>query len=529
MPVERPAARPGCKLLVNPRYRALLGRCGLHTPADFLALPAVVVSGHPDRHVARVTLGGGPRVVSAYLKREHRVPWKDRLANAWAGFGLVSKSVREAQLLQALGEAGIGCPEWVAVGEDGRGRAFLLLRELTGAVELREYLREHQPRDPRSRGAFARKVGRELARLHARGFEHLDLYAKHVLVDPATQEVFFLDWQRSRLPHDLGRRQRWRDLAALHATLADDLATPRERMTCLRTYLAYARRTPPEYSVLSTEYSEPGTRAAHTPDPLADLRAAVHGIVRRAGRLLHRRHVRETRAAPLRTDAQTLLWLDGDALCVTTQFWSELRGRLPDWLLEASRPGTGGGGQTVVSLPGERQASLVRRSRCEPWRRLWARVRRRTVLAPEVWQAGMLFRLQRHGVPTLRLLAMGQRHVSPWRTDSFLLTERPLNTVDLLTWLASHDGVPRRAVIRQAAVLLRRLHGAGFYLRAGSGCPFDVQGGAEPVVLLGRLEDVVKRRRPSAAARRRDLSAFLAWTAGGRLDLLSRLRLSGIT
>src|SRR5207249_3324036 len=75
---------------VNPRYRELLKQHGLKSPEDFLALPAVIVSGHPDRNVARVKLKG-PVGITAYLKREHRLPWRDRLANAWAGFGWCSK------------------------------------------------------------------------------------------------------------------------------------------------------------------------------------------------------------------------------------------------------------------------------------------------------------------------------------------------------------------------------------------------------------------------------------------------------
>ncbi len=222
-------------LEINPDYRDLLRRLGLLRAEDFLALPAVIVCGHPDRNVAQVALGG----VAAFLKREHRVPWKERLANAWSGFGWVSKSRREAATLRALRQAGVGCPDWIAVGEDDRGRAFLLLREVSGTVDLRHFLQRLAP--PRDRHRLARRLGRELARLHDAGFDHPDLYAKHVLVDPDDGTFHFLDWQRSRR----GRpswRQRCRDLAALHATLADDLASPRERLACLRAYLGGERR-----------------------------------------------------------------------------------------------------------------------------------------------------------------------------------------------------------------------------------------------------------------------------------------------
>ena len=109
---------------------------------DFLALPAVIVSGHPDRNVSRMVLGTEPEEAVAFLKREHCVRWRVRLASFLAGFGFVSRSLREARTLQALRREGIGCAEWLAAGEDGSGRAFLLVREVAGAVELRTYLRD---------------------------------------------------------------------------------------------------------------------------------------------------------------------------------------------------------------------------------------------------------------------------------------------------------------------------------------------------------------------------------------------------
>ena len=81
--------------------------------------------------------------LALYLKREHRVGLRARLANALAGFGFVSRSLREACVLDALAREGVGCAEWVAAGEDGRGRAFLLLREVEDAVDVRTFLRDH--------------------------------------------------------------------------------------------------------------------------------------------------------------------------------------------------------------------------------------------------------------------------------------------------------------------------------------------------------------------------------------------------
>ena len=87
---------------LNPRFRAALRAAGLARVEQFLALEGTIVSGHPDRNVQCLTLDeGGSRLV-VYLKREHRIGLRVRVANALAGFGFVSRSVREALLLDAL-------------------------------------------------------------------------------------------------------------------------------------------------------------------------------------------------------------------------------------------------------------------------------------------------------------------------------------------------------------------------------------------------------------------------------------------
>ena len=55
-------------LITNPDYRDFLQRQGLTTCDDFLSLQGVVVGGHPDRHVAHVTVGAGPDAIRAFLK-----------------------------------------------------------------------------------------------------------------------------------------------------------------------------------------------------------------------------------------------------------------------------------------------------------------------------------------------------------------------------------------------------------------------------------------------------------------------------
>src|SRR5579875_213565 len=261
-------------LEISPRYRSFFRQIGVRDAADFLALAGQtphIVSGHPDRNVARITFTTGGQQWSAFLKREHHVSWRTRLGNVLAGFGLVSRSLREVRILQALEREGLPGPEWLAAGEDGLGRTFLLVREAPG-MELRAVLAAEKR--PRRRQRIARRLGAALARLHTAGFHHPDLYANHLFLDSRSGAIHLLDWQRACLRQALSWRERCRGLAALHATVDDALATAEERLLFLR---AYWRNSSP----LDVSW-----------------RAAVQTIEAQARHLLRRRHIREKRQPP---------------------------------------------------------------------------------------------------------------------------------------------------------------------------------------------------------------------------------------
>jgi len=480
---------------INPCYRAFLERHGLATVAHYLALPGPIFCGHPDRNVARTRVGTGPDALPAFLKREHSVLWRTRLANAWAGFGFVSRSVREARLLQALHRAGVTAPEWLAAGEDDRGRAFLLIRELEDMRELRPYLRAAASAERRR---LARTLGAALAHLHEAGFQQPDLYAKHLLVDADGGRIAIVDWQRGRRYDFVDWPQRYRDLAALHASLADDLATPRDRLACVRAYLRVAApcRLPRRFR--------------------GD---AIRAILRRARRLTRHRHVRELRQTAGDTELPSVICLDGEALCVTPQahaVWGECA---PAWLTTGVRPIERGRqvDHAVVRVPGVSEATLVRRRTDWPLRWICSWLWGNKPTAQEIRQAGLIFRLQRYRIETPRVLAFGQRHHPPWRTDSFLLTESPADGVNLADWLAG-AGVelqPRRRLLHEAGRLLRCLHEVGCCVSPTAGsrraCPLVVRMGpdAVPALALGTIEGIVPQRKRSARAARRDLAVLL--------------------
>jgi tRNA A-37 threonylcarbamoyl transferase component Bud32 len=434
-------------VIVNPRYGAFLRSLSLSQADHFLTLPGVVIGGHPDRHVLQLSLGAGVDKIGAFLKREHRVPWKERLASALAGFGPVSKSCREAVMLQMASRAGIGCPEWMAAGEDDHGRAFLLTRELSDAVELRAYLRDELSDRHNCRRTFLRSLGEALARLHDAGFVHPDLYSKHVLVHPDDGSIVFLDWQRSRQKRSLTRRQRWRDLSCLHATLADDLALPRERLACLAAYLR-ASRTKQDWTRKTGQ--------------------AASSINRLANRMLNRRRIREFREQSVPTGSQHLIWLDGEALCVTHEFQAAFNEYVPEYLrLPEAGCQHDTTTLTTVSVGDQRQGFLVRRQASRLLATACVKLRRRRLTSPELEKAGILFRLERYGLHCPRLLAVGQRQFKRGKSKSFLLTALRPEVVSLADWLRMHsnrqhaDCVLRWHVLSAAGTALRRIGAAG--------------------------------------------------------------------
>ncbi len=512
------------RLYINPRFRSFLSLQGLEKADDFLRLSGVIYCGHPDRHVARLTLGQGADAVPVFLKKEHRVRWRDRLANFWAGFGFVSKSWRERAMDQWLNKAGIDSPEVLAAGEKD-GRAFFLVREVPGAVELRSFLEQNA--DPAIRRRLARKLGKDLARMHAAGIDHPDLVSKHVLVQAETMGLWFLDWQRSRRPRRLSWACRCRDLAALDATLADNLATDRERLICLQSYLGIRQRAAGFI---------PAGPAGINPAARCELTNIGRKIRHHANVLLKKRYIRELRQPGLPPGQQNLIWLDGEAVCLTREFREEIHERLPAWLdlfKKAARPGAPVH-RRLVPLPGERAGRLIRRRQSRPWRWLWHCLRGRAWVSPELEQAATLFRLERYGLSLPRLLAVGQRRHRPWKTDSFILIEPVASRTRLVEWLACRQGRALtkaelrqlRQVLQQAGAVLARIHDAGTYLDSKSEPRFlfdlEINPPEPPRVVLAGPEGLCRCRKAPSGRALKDLQKILAALAslGSRSDAL---------
>jgi len=221
-------------MAVTPAYESLLARAGLRRPEDILSLSGTAITLRPLRQVRRVALPGG---VHAFLKTESLITTHQRLESWWGGFGWVSRSVREGRLLSELKESRIPCPDVMAFGESAT-HAFVMVREVADRVPLVDALRDVD--DVRM---LLGPLGRELAHLHEAGFDHPDLFAKHILVCPNDGSVCLLDWQRTRRRRSVSWSRRVHDLALLDASLAEKLLSRSLRRELWQSYLSAT--TPP--------------------------------------------------------------------------------------------------------------------------------------------------------------------------------------------------------------------------------------------------------------------------------------------
>src|SRR5581483_10510735 len=188
-------------------------------------------------------------------------------------------------------------------------------------------------------------------------------------------------------------------------------------------------------------------------------------------RFLRHRRVRELREGALAAGNSNLVWQDGEALCLTPEFQSTLKNQIPHWLSLDGLPQSPRRLETHAHVDtGEgHQGHLLRRREIRPFSCLWSWLSSRRPTSPELRQAGLLFRLQRYGIPGPRVLAFGQRLAFPWQVESFLLTEAAQQAVPLHRWLeAPRSARERRRVIHEAGKLLRLVHEAGcFFAHSG--------------------------------------------------------------
>jgi tRNA A-37 threonylcarbamoyl transferase component Bud32 len=199
------------------------------------------------------------------VKRTHGAPrgesWYTRLSDRR------SAGQREHQNLVALRADGILVPEAIAWCEErpiaGPVRSAVIMEHVVHAETLREALARA---DQRERARLCAALLAIVARLHARGWYHRDLYLQHFVVRASDGALVLIDVGRAR--REDRPRARWlvKDLAALlHST--PSAVTDRERLGFLARWMSAMRITArgARRSFLRAVIRKRARMAAHVP------------------------------------------------------------------------------------------------------------------------------------------------------------------------------------------------------------------------------------------------------------------------
>lgn len=203
------------------------------------------------RSTARVRFDSPWGELSVYLKRHERLPWPARLRALIDPGGRHTPAAAEWAHLERARALGVAVPDAVAVGERigpwGRLSSFLMVAELTGAVELNEAVPALARSMPASEfGAWKRAVVAEMtemvARLHRANVFHKDLYLCHFFLDTTPRarpgsRLTLIDLHRLGEHRWTAFRWRWKDLGQLlFSTFGVEGIDDRDRLRFWRLY-----------------------------------------------------------------------------------------------------------------------------------------------------------------------------------------------------------------------------------------------------------------------------------------------------
>ena len=220
------ASRAGSPLLARPSRGAGLAlvlppwEAPLALPAAALerlfSAPGLCLRRMPGRETVRVDDSPfGPAVVKRFAREPARERWLARLRDRRPR----SPARREFESLLGLAALGVRVPRALALLEDPISGESAVVMEL---VRHREHLAERCARTARAEPELVLRLARLVARLHAAGWYHRDLYLQHV-VALEDGELVLLDVGRAR--RQRRPRSRWfvKDLAALWHSLAPEV------------------------------------------------------------------------------------------------------------------------------------------------------------------------------------------------------------------------------------------------------------------------------------------------------------------
>jgi|LGVD01.1.fsa_nt_gb heptose I phosphotransferase len=197
------------------------------------------------RHTFRIELAGR----DYFVKQHYGLNWLDiagelvRLRRPVLGAG------NEYRMTALLNSIGIATAPLAGFGVDGfwptSQRSFLITRALPAARTLNELSRDwwHEKPAPQLKRKLIKAVAEIVARMHAAGINHRDLYVNHFrlslswLKNPdGAPPLVLMDLHRAQQHTILPRRWLVKDLAALLFSVSDKPLSLRDYLRFLRAY-----------------------------------------------------------------------------------------------------------------------------------------------------------------------------------------------------------------------------------------------------------------------------------------------------
>lgn len=160
-----------------------------------------------------------------------------------------SPAYAEWQRVRAVEAAGVRVPEVVAFGQrrgSRRTRQSLLLFASAAGWSLEQWARDwpDRLREPQRKDAASRALADAVATLHNAGLFHRDLYLSHIFAcarSDGTFDITLIDLARVIRPRVAKPRWRVKDLAALHYSTPEGVASAVDRVRWYKRYRGIAR------------------------------------------------------------------------------------------------------------------------------------------------------------------------------------------------------------------------------------------------------------------------------------------------
>ena len=248
---DRRTSRPGgaATLTVAPAWREVLATNGWETLDDVFHLRNGARLSKPGlphwrERLRAALMGPSGRKIAVYVKRFRDVPLTQQIRRCWGGDPNHGTAWTEWTWLGKLARAGIPAPEPIAYGEEMVGwweRRSAVVMAAVGGVSLERWCTAHNaPLPAKVPDVLADLV----ARFHALGIAHRDLYLSHIFgeaLDTDAPRLSIIDLQR--IVRTGRRRRRWiiKDLAALSYSTPPGAASARDRLRWLKRYLGLCR------------------------------------------------------------------------------------------------------------------------------------------------------------------------------------------------------------------------------------------------------------------------------------------------